>query len=182
MQDAEPERTGALFVMCCALDNKQFSSVASLRCVLASKLVDETMLVVDSTAPVTIPVAERLRLADASVSIAFNVLDEQIDSLQNLFVLKLPARVLIPCAWREYGSGTSVTTSNGSLRRMTNWRRKRRTALDMSSPAFSKSDSASCRRRLSTRICSVDVAILQSFVVQNDCIVSETHLHVNEEE
>ena len=81
----------------------------------------------------------------------------------------------------QNGSGTSVTTSNGSLRRMTNWRRKRRTALDMSSPAFSKRDSASCRRRLSTRICSVDVAILQSFVVQNDCIVPESHLHVNEE-
>ena len=59
------------------------------------------MLVVDSAAPVAIPVAKRLRFADAGVPVAFNVLDEQIDSLQNLFVLELPARVLIPCARRE---------------------------------------------------------------------------------
>ena len=82
----------------------------------------------------------------------------------------------------QNGSGFSDTTSNGSRRRITDWRRKRRTALDRSSPAPAKSSSASRRSLESTRICSVDVAILQSFVVQSDYIVSETQLHVNEEE
>ena len=65
----------------------------------------------------------------------------------------------------QKGSGHSVTTSNGKRWRMTDWRRKRRIALDISSPAFVKRRSASLRRPLSIRICSVDVAILHSFVV-----------------
>ncbi len=207
--------------MGCTLDNEQFSSDARCRGVLSGKLVDEPVFVVDSAAPIACPVAKRLRFADAGVSVALNVFYEQIDSLQCLFVLELPARILIPCARRECkvhcivpsqssisswrcpsprsmdsidsrstrwfvsdqnGSGDSVTTSKGSFRRITNWRRKRRTALDMSSPALSKRVSAAFRRRLSTLICSVVVAILKSFVVQNDYIVARTHLNVNGEE
>ena len=64
------------------------------------------------------------------------------------------------------GSGFSATTSNGRRWRMTDWRRNRRTALEMSSPAREKNSSASWRKSLSTRICSVDVVISHSFVVQ----------------
>ena len=74
----------------------------------------------------------------------------------------------------QKGSGHSVTTSNGKRWRMTDWRRKRRIALDISSPAFVKRRSASLRRPLSIRICSVDVAILHSFVVQNNGIIAKS--------
>ena len=66
----------------------------------------------------------------------------------------------------QKGSGLSVITSKGRRRRMTDWRRKSRMALDMSSPALEKSISASFRRLESIRTCSDDVVILKSFVVQ----------------
>ena len=66
----------------------------------------------------------------------------------------------------QKGSGLSVSTSKGRRRRMTDWRRKSRMALDMSSPAFEKRVSASWRRLESMRTCSDDVVILKSFVVQ----------------
>ena len=76
----------------------------------------------------------------------------------------------------QNGSGFSEITSNGRRRRMTDWRKNRRMALDMSSPACANNSSASFRRSESTRICSVDVAIAKSFVVQTHYIISHSHL------
>ena len=73
----------------------------------------------------------------------------------------------------QNGSGLSDITSNGRRRRITDWRRNRRMALDISSPAFVNKRSASLRRPLSIRICSVDVAILHSFVIQTNEIISK---------
>lgn len=80
----------------------------------------------------------------------------------------------------QKGSGASETTSNGSRRRMTDWRRKRRTALVRSSPVFAKSESASLRRFESTRICSVDVAMSSSFTLRTHDIVSQMYLNCKE--
>ena len=154
MWNPEEQDMHTSFVVGCALDNEKLSGVAFRWRVLSYKLIDKPVLVVDSTAPVAIPVAEWLWRCPSPRSI------DSMDSRSTRWFTS-----------DQNGSGTSVTTSNGSLRRMTNWRKKRRTALDMSSPAFSKRASASCRSWSSTRICSVDVAILQSLVVQNGEIV-----------
>ena len=70
------------------------------------------------------------------------------------------------------GSGASETTSKGSRRRMIDWRRKSRTALDMSRPKLPKRASACLRSPESMRTCNVDVVILKSFVVELACIIS----------
>ena len=79
----------------------------------------------------------------------------------------------------QKGSGFSDTTSNGSRRRITDCRRNRRTALDMSRPARANNLSASFRSSESTRICNVDVAILNSFVVQTHYNISRFSLKSN---
>ena len=81
MWNLEEQDMHTSFVVGCTLDNEQFSSIACLRRVFPRKFVDKPMFVIDSAAPVTFPVAERLRSADACIPVALNVLDEQIDSL-----------------------------------------------------------------------------------------------------
>lgn len=75
----------------------------------------------------------------------------------------------------QKGSGDSAIMSKGIRRRITTCLRKRRTALDISSPAPLKNPSASLRRSESTRICNVEVAILKSFVVCLSCIIPQNN-------
>ena len=79
----------------------------------------------------------------------------------------------------QKGSGFSETTSNGRRRRMTDCRRKSRTALVRSSPVLAKRASASLRRFESTRICSVDVAMSGSFVLKTHDIIAQLHSDCN---
>ena len=60
----------------------------------------------------------------------------------------------------------------GSRRRITDWRKNRRTALVRSRPVLVNKASASRRKFESMRICSVDVAILCSSVMFVERIVS----------
>ena len=48
------------------------------------------------------PVLERLGLADPLVAIAFDILDERVDALKNLAVLRLPPEVVLPGARVPY--------------------------------------------------------------------------------
>ena len=60
-------------------------------------LVDESMLVGDASRPVSSEVIlQGFGLSDAFVSIAHDVLDQRIDSLQHLTVLPLPPQVVVP--------------------------------------------------------------------------------------
>ena len=204
--------------MSCTLDNEELARIAVGGVVDTYKFVYEPVLVVDASAPVAVHVAKRLGLANAGIPVAFDVLDEQIDALENLLVLHLPACIFVPCAGRECeihgdlpsytsinswrwpsprsidsidsrrtrwfasdqnGSGSSDMTSNGSRRRITDWRRKRRTALVRSRPVLVKRASASRRKLESIRICSVDVAIFISFDVFSRRIVSHLHCDCN---
>ena len=189
-----------------ALEDDKFPRLAR-----SYALIDKPIRFIDTAAPASFPVAKGFRLADAGVAVALNVLYELVDSFEGLFVLDLPARVLVPCAGREIddhvrfgsyasissrrwasprskermesarmrwfasekkGSGLSERTSKGSLRRRIIWRRKSLTPLEMSRPALFSSDSASRRKSESIRICSVDVAILVSFVVHMNDIIA----------
>ena len=206
------------FVMRSALCNEEFAGVTIGGVVCSRELVHETMLVIDTPTPVAVHIPKRFRFANARVAVAFNVLDEQVDPLENFLVLQLPSSVFVPGAWRkceihgslpfytsmslcrcpsprssdsidsrrtrwfasdQKGSGFSDTTSNGRRRRITDWRRNRRTALDMSRPARANNSSASFRRLESTRICSVDVAIRDSFVFQLHYSISHLSLERN---
>lgn len=64
--------------------------------------VHDAVLVVDAATPKSaeIPV-QGLRLADPTVSVPFNILQELIDSLQGLFVLGLPVQVIRPSIFCE---------------------------------------------------------------------------------
>ena len=59
--------------------------------------VDESVFIGDSSRPIGGEVVlEGLRLADALVAVAHDVLDQQIDSLEDLSVLSLPPEVVFP--------------------------------------------------------------------------------------
>ena len=176
----------------------------------AAYFINEPMLVGDAAAPVAVQSSQGFGFADAGVAVALNVLDQCVDTLEDLLVLKLPSSVFVPgarCESDQHGGratyasinsccsplpssreridsartrwlasdqkGSSAMTSKGMRRRMTTCLRKRRTALDMSRPAPLKKSSACLLRLLSTRICSVDVAICKFFVVQDDYIISQ---------
>ena len=89
------------FVMCSALRDEEFSSVASGGVVGSRELVHKSMLVVDASAPVAVHIPKRFRFANARVAVAFNVLDEQVDPLEDFLVLQLPSSIFIPCARSE---------------------------------------------------------------------------------
>ncbi len=181
-----------------ALEYNKFASFIS-----PDYLVDESVLLVYSTAPASVRSYEGFGFPDSGVAVSLNVLDEKVDSLESFFVFKLPSSIFIPgsrcksyvhvrracyasmslcllasprlydsidsrstrwLASDQNGSGSSETTSNGNLRRMTDWRRNRRTALVRSSPVLAKRASASLRRLESILICNVDVAMSKSFI------------------
>ena len=144
-------RLMCLFVMRFALGNEKCLGVFR-----AADFVDKSIRVVNPSAPVTVPIFQWFCTWSSPRS------SERMDSAS--------ARWL---ASDQNGSGLSDITSNGRRRRITDWRRNRRMALDISSPAFVNKRSASLRRPLSIRICSVDVAILYSFVFQTDEIISK---------
>lgn len=79
-----------------ALNDVERLCVSSFR-----DLVHKPIGVIDTAAPEAIEVFQGFWLADACVAVPFNVLDECVDSLQCLFVFKLPSRVFIPSARRE---------------------------------------------------------------------------------
>lgn len=79
------------FVVGCALENHQFAGFA-----FSNQFIDKTVLFIDSAAPVTVPVAERLRLADAGVSIVFKVFYKEVYALKRFGIILLPACVFIP--------------------------------------------------------------------------------------
>ena len=87
MQGVEWQESGTrikkqigLFVMRGALEDYKLSRVVG-----SNYLVDKPMLVVDASAPAAVHVTKRLRLADASVSVALNVFDKKIYPLEDLF-------------------------------------------------------------------------------------------------
>ena len=84
------------FVMRGALEDDQL-----LRFAFADELVHKPMLVVDAAAPASVHVPKRLRLADAGVPVALDVLDEQVDAFEDFLVLQLPSGIFVPCARRE---------------------------------------------------------------------------------
>src|SRR5216683_4410270 len=60
-------------------------------------LVDEAVLVGDAAGPVPLEaVLERLRLADSLVAVALDVCDQGVDAFQDLTVLDLPPKAVIP--------------------------------------------------------------------------------------
>ena len=120
----------------------------------AADFVDKTICIVNPTAPVTIPIFQWFSTWPSPRS------SERMDSASTRWL-----------ASDQNGSGLSDITSKGRRRRITDWRRNRRMALDISSPAFVNKRSASLRRPLSIRICSVVVAILHSFVIQTNEII-----------
>lgn len=79
-----------------ALEYHQFARIVG-----SDDFVNEPVRVVYPSAPATFPIAKGLWLADSRISIALNVLNELVDALKGLLVLKLPASVFIPCARRE---------------------------------------------------------------------------------
>ena len=93
MRNAESEGTGGLFVMCRALDNEEFPSVARVSRIRPNKFINQPVFFVDSAAPIALPIAKRLRFADTGIPVAFNVLNEKIDAFQYLPVFKLPTGV-----------------------------------------------------------------------------------------
>ena len=84
------------FVMRRALEDDQLLGFA-----LADELVHKPMLVVDAAAPASVHVPKLLRLADAGVPVALDVLDEQVDAFEDFLVLQLPSGIFVPCARRE---------------------------------------------------------------------------------
>ena len=59
--------------------------------------IDDAVVVVDPpTPPAGQVVFQGLRLADALVSVAINVLQEAVDPLKRLAVLPLPVKVVLP--------------------------------------------------------------------------------------
>jgi hypothetical protein len=64
---------------------------------VVNDFVDESMLVRDASRPVSSKVIlQWFGLSDAFVSIAHDVLDQGIDSLEHLTVLPLPPQVVLP--------------------------------------------------------------------------------------
>jgi hypothetical protein len=67
-----------------ALKYDQFALFA-----FADEFIDESVFLVNASAPATFKIPKRFRLADASVAVALNVLDKLVDSLKRLFVSQL---------------------------------------------------------------------------------------------
>ena len=77
--------------MCGALKYDQLAIFA-----FADKLIDESVFFVNAATPATFEVSKWFRFADASVAVAFDVLDELVDSFESLLVFQLPASVFVP--------------------------------------------------------------------------------------
>ena len=100
---AMPCRPLSSFVMGLALEDDKL-----LRVTGSNDLVDKSVDVIDTPTPASFPVAQRLRLPNAGVPIAFNILDKLVDSLERLFVLNLPSGIFVPGSGRKKNIHDSI--------------------------------------------------------------------------
>jgi len=65
--------------------------------VILIDLIDQAVYIVDPTAPASRKVTDkRLRLSDAGISVAFDIVDKKIDTFQSLAILGLPIDIIRP--------------------------------------------------------------------------------------
>ena len=80
----------------------------------AGQFVDKSICFVNAPAPIAFPVSQRFGFADAGIAVAFYVFDESINSLEGLFVFKLPAGIFIPST-RGKGDGHELSPFYDSI-------------------------------------------------------------------
>ena len=69
---------------------------------IAIDSIDESILLIDASAPKTLQVApEWFGFSHTGVSISTNVVDQCVDSLERLSILCLPIGVITPCVLSE---------------------------------------------------------------------------------